>query len=269
MNRASGSVTTFDGRGVGRPHPRPGGSWWAYPRSGDAAPPSAWSRCHCRLTDERRRTTFVGDAPGARDDEDEAQGVRRRAADTARRARRHAGVGEVHWGQGLCGVRGPGHRRQGRHDQGHHRQGQPARVPRRGTARANRAREVPDVHPALRPALPGRRRGRDLRPQLVQPRGRRARHGVLHRGPGEAVSWPWSQVWSRRWSTRGSSCSSTGSRWGRRSRPGASRAASTTPARCGSCPTWTCARTPTGTSTPAAETRCSPPPTRPGRRGSS
>ena len=62
-----------------------------------------------------------------------------------------------------------------------HRAGQPARVPGRRAAGADRAREVADVHPALHPALPGRRRGRDLRPQLVQPRRRRARHGLLHR----------------------------------------------------------------------------------------
>ena len=50
-----------------------------------------------------------------------------------------------------------------------------------------RAREDPDVRPALHPALPGRRRGRHLRPQLVQPRRRRARHGLLHRGAGHAI----------------------------------------------------------------------------------
>ena len=43
-----------------------------------------------------------------------------------------------------------------------------------------RAREEPDVCPALHAALPRGRRGRDLRPQLVQPRRRRARHGLLH-----------------------------------------------------------------------------------------
>ena len=36
------------------------------------------------------------------------------------------------------------------------------------------------VHAALYRALPGGRRSRDLRPQLVQSRGRRIRHGILH-----------------------------------------------------------------------------------------
>ena len=38
-----------------------------------------------------------------------------------------------------------------------------------GVARAVRPREVAAVHAALHAALPGRRRGRDLRPELVQP----------------------------------------------------------------------------------------------------
>ena len=41
---------------------------------------------------------------------------------------------------------------------------------------------VADVRAALHPALPRRRRGRDLRPQLVQPGRHRAGHGLLHRG---------------------------------------------------------------------------------------
>ena len=52
----------------------------------------------------------------------------------------------------------------------HRRAGEPAGVPGRGPARADGAGEVPDVHPALPAPLPGGRRGRDLRPQLVQPR---------------------------------------------------------------------------------------------------
>ena len=70
----------------------------------------------------------------------------------------------------------------------HHRAREPARVPRRRAARADRAREDADVHPALPAAPAGRRRDRDLRPQLVQPRRRRARHGLLHRGAGAATS---------------------------------------------------------------------------------
>ena len=45
-----------------------------------------------------------------------------------------------------------------------------------------------DVHAALRRALPGRRRDRDLRPQLVQPRRRRIRHGLLHAQAAQALS---------------------------------------------------------------------------------
>ncbi len=97
-----------------------------------------------------------------------------------RRAGRAAGVGQGHRRQGLHRVRGPGHGRQGRHDQADHRAGQPARVPGRRSVGADRTREVPDVRPALPGAFPGGRRGRDLRPQLVQPGRRRAGHGLLH-----------------------------------------------------------------------------------------
>ena len=90
--------------------------------------------------------------------------------------------------QGLHRVRGPRRRRQGRHDQGDHRAREPARVPRDRAAGADRAREVADVHPALPAAPPGGGRDRDLRPQLVQPRGRRARDGLLHRRAGRTSS---------------------------------------------------------------------------------
>ena len=52
--------------------------------------------------------------------------------------------------------------------------------------------KIADVHPALPAAPAGGRRGRDLRPQLVQPRRRRARDGLLHRGAGRSASWRWS-----------------------------------------------------------------------------
>ena len=51
----------------------------------------------------------------------------------------------------------------------------------------DRARQVADVHPTLRGALPLGRGGRDLRPQLVQPGGRRARHGLLHTRGHQAI----------------------------------------------------------------------------------
>ena len=46
---------------------------------------------------------------------------------------------------------------------------------------AERARAQPVVFPALCPPSSGRRRDRAVRPQLVQPRRRRARDGLLHR----------------------------------------------------------------------------------------
>ena len=126
--------------------------------------------------------------------------------------------------QGLRRLRGPRRRRQGRHDQGDHRTGQPPRLSRGGAAGADRAREVADVHPALRAAPAGRRRGRHLRPQLVQPRRRRARHGLLHGGADQALPRGDPRRSRRRSSTPASSCSSTGSRSARRSRPAGSRA---------------------------------------------
>ena len=45
-----------------------------------------------------------------------------------------------------------------------------------------------DVPAALRGALPGGGRDRDLRPQLVQPRRRRIRHGLLHAQAAQALS---------------------------------------------------------------------------------
>ena len=50
-----------------------------------------------------------------------------------------------------------------------------------------RPREIPALRAALHPALPGRRRGRHLRPQLVQPGRRGVRDGLLHEGPVPAV----------------------------------------------------------------------------------
>ena len=54
--------------------------------------------------------------------------------------------------------------------------------------------------------LPGGRRGRDLRPQLVQPRGRRAGDGLLHAGAVASGSSSRCRPSRRRWSTPGSSC---------------------------------------------------------------
>ena len=84
-------------------------------------------------------------------------------------------------------LRGARRRREGRDDQGDHGAGEPPRLPGRGAPRALGPREEPDVHAALPAALPGRRRDRDLRPELVQPGRRRARAGLLHEGAAPPV----------------------------------------------------------------------------------
>ncbi len=76
-------------------------------------------------------------------------------------------------------LRGARRRGEGRDDPLAHRAREPSRLPRRRAAGPVRPREEPDVHAAVHAALPRRRRDRDLRPQLVQPRRRRARDGVL------------------------------------------------------------------------------------------
>ncbi len=77
-------------------------------------------------------------------------------------------------------VRRPRHGRQGRRHQADHGAAQPSLLPGGGAARTDREGEVAVVLPALHraPAVGGRDGA--LRPQLVQPRGRRARDGLLH-----------------------------------------------------------------------------------------
>ena len=77
-------------------------------------------------------------------------------------------------------LRGPGRGRQGRHDQALHGAPQPAWLPRGRAGEAQRAGAGRVVLPALRPPAADRRRDGLLRPVLVQPRRRRARHGFLH-----------------------------------------------------------------------------------------
>ena len=84
------------------------------------------------------------------------------------------------------------------------------------------------------PHFPAGGRGRDLRPQLVQPRRRRAGHGLLHARGSRRSSSSRCRPSRRRWSTTGSSWSSTGWRSAPTSRPAAWRAASTTRGRSGS-----------------------------------
>ena len=144
----------------------------------------------------------------------------------------------------------------------HHRARQPARLPRRRAARADRARAVADVPAAVHAALPGSRRGRDLRPQLVQPRRRRARDGVLHRGADRAVPAsmaPGGREGDGRVGHPAAQVLARGQPGG--ADPAARRAGSTTHARSGSCRTWTCCPTAAGTTTRGPATRCSPRPT--------
>ena len=95
-------------------------------------------------------------------------------------AREAAGLGGRHAAKGSDPVRRTRCRRQGRRHQAHQSETQSARVPRGGAAGAQRSRAHAVVLPALRAALSGGRRNRSVRPQLVQPCGRRARDGVLH-----------------------------------------------------------------------------------------
>ena len=151
-------------------------------------------------------------AGGGRQGRDESQGVRQGARAPARGAGRAPGVGQAHGGQGLRAIRGARRRRQGRDHQAPHRAHQPARLPRGGAAGADRAGEVADVHPALPAPPPRRRRGRALRPQLVQPRGGRAGDGLHPRGRRRELPAVRAARWSGPSSPPASSWSSTGSR---------------------------------------------------------
>ena len=94
----------------------------------------------------------------------------------------------------------------------HDRARQPSHLPCGGAARPIRPRKVADVRAALSRAFPGGRRDRDLRPQLVQPRRRRTRHGVLHQGAAQALPRDLSRVREAHRPTTASGWSNTGSR---------------------------------------------------------
>ena len=96
-------------------------------------------------------------------------------------------VGPAQGPEGLRGVRGRDSAGKGGTIKAITEHSQPARVPRGGAARAERPREKPDVHPALPAAPAGRRRNRDLRQELVQPRRRRARDGLQRRRDGAQI----------------------------------------------------------------------------------
>ena len=121
------------------------------------------------------------------EDDARPQGLFPRAVPAAARAGAAAGLGAAQEAQGRGDLRGPRFGRQGRRHQARHPAAQSARLPRRGAARADRARAQPVVLPALRPASADGRRNGAVRPLLVQPRRRRARHGLLHAGRARGV----------------------------------------------------------------------------------
>ncbi len=84
-------------------------------------------------------------------------------------------------------LRGARRRWQGRHDQTPDREGQPSRLPGRRAAGAFGPAEDPALHATLHRAAARRRRGADLRPELVQPPRRRAGDGLLQRRGGDAL----------------------------------------------------------------------------------
>ena len=145
-----------------------------------------------------------------------------RAVPPAARVGEAAGLGPAQQAQGRRDFRRPRLRRQGRRHQAHHPAAQSARLPRRRPARADRARTNAMVFPALCAASAGRRRNRAVRPLLVQPRRRRARHGLCRptsRSRSSSAPCPSS---SACWCAPASSWSNTGSRSPTRSSSSAS-----------------------------------------------
>ena len=119
------------------------------------------------------------------------------------------------------------------------------------------------------PHLPAAGRDRPVRPLLVQPRRRRAGHGLRHRRRRSTSSCGPARSSSARSCGPGSSSSSTGCRSATRSRSAASRPASTTRRRAGSSARWTSRPARTGSTTPRPRTRCSRSRTPRSARGSS
>ena len=200
---------------------------------------------------------------------DEEQGVPEGTGGPPARARQAPGVDPGRGPAGGRAVRGPRCGRQGRRHQDAVAESQPADLPGRRARDADRARAEPVVFPALRRAAAGRRRDGPVRPELVQPGRRRARHGLLHGRRVPRVLPRPARSSSGCSSGPGSSSSSTGSRSATPSRSGGSRAASTTRPSAGSCRRWTSSRGPAGSSTRWRRTRCSPTPTSRARPGTS
>ena len=130
----------------------------------------------------------------------------------------------------------------------------PARVSGGGPARAIGPREVADVHAALHAALPRRGRGRDFRSQLVQPRRRRTRDGVLHHRSSTSASSNSVPLPRNTSSKAAFSSSKSGSKSATRNRSAASRRASKIRCASGSSARWTCPRAASGSNTPAPAT---------------
>ena len=178
-----------------------------------------------------------------------------------------AGLDRARGPEGRRDLRGARHRGQGRDDQAHHRAHEPARRAHRRPGQAHRARAHAVVLPALRRPPARRRRDGPVRPLLVQPRRRRAGHGLLHAGGDRRSSCAPARSSSARSCARGSSSSSTGSRSATRSRSAASGAHRRPRPRAGSSARWTSRPAPAGSTTPRPRTRCSPSPTRRSARG--
>nr|GEU28569.1 hypothetical protein [Tanacetum cinerariifolium] len=154
--RAAGRLRRRTGNGAGRPRDR-----------------------SAHATSRRARTQ--------RDGQGSAPRVFPRAVPAAGRAGEIAGLGRPYRPQGRHHLRGPRRCRQGRRHQAHRAAPEPARVPRGRPARSQQPRAHAMVFPALRVAPAGCRRDRAVRPQLVQPRRRRARHGLLQRRPVRGI----------------------------------------------------------------------------------
>ena len=179
--------------------------------------------------------------PTAKESQEGAQPrLRGRARPPAGRDRASAGLGQEGFGRPhRHHLRGPRRRRQGRSHQAPDRAGQPAGLPGDGAAGADRAREVADVYPALPRPHARRRRGADLRPQLVQPPRRRAGDGLLHRGAGAPVPRARAALRGGDRRERRADPRSTSSTSARRSRSAASASGSTIRCASGSSARWT------------------------------
>ncbi len=120
--------------------------------------------------------------------ETQAQGVREAAGAVAARTGGDGALAATQR-QARRGVAGrTRYRRQGRRHRSHRRASQSASAPPRRAAETFGPRAGPMVFPALRRAPARRGRDHAVRPQLVQPRRRRAGDGLRQRGPGQDFS---------------------------------------------------------------------------------